>query len=156
MPSGNYGTNSIKQFDMTEEQFQFLARYEDNLRTAMTRKWARHPGVTAVKSIYNLLTELTGPRPRLNAMCQSCTLATLADAGKLYFAEKERREAMAQTERQAREAEAKKAAEAAQQEAEKPAETAAKPKAKKTPTKSAKAAEQDKPAKKPKAAKIEK
>lgn len=118
---------------MTEEQFQFLARYEDNLRTAMTRKWARHPGVTAVKTIYNLLTELTGPRPRLNAMCQSCTLATLADAGKLYFAEKERREA-----------EAKKAAEAARQEAEKPAETAAKPKAKKTP------------AKKPKAAKIEK
>ena len=26
----------------------------------MTRKWARHPGVTAVKTIYNLLTELTG------------------------------------------------------------------------------------------------
>lgn len=114
---------------MTEEQFQFLARYEDNLRTAMTRKWARHPGVTAVKSIYNLLTELTGPRPRLNAMCQSCTLSVLSDAGKLYFAEKERREQ-----------EAKKAAEAA----EKPATSDPKPKAKKSTTR------------KPKAAKIEK
>ena len=113
---------------MTEEQFNFLARYEDNLRTAMTRKWARHPGVTAVKTIYNLLTELTGPRPRLNTMCQSCVLATLADAGKLYFAEKERREKEA----------------AATQEAEKPATSDHKPKAKKTTTR------------KPKAAKIEK
>ncbi len=118
---------------MTEEQFQFLARYEDNLRTAMTRKWARHPGVTAVKNIYNLLTELTGPRPRLNAMCQSCTLSVLSDAGKLYFAEKERREA-----------EAKKAAEAAQQEAEKPATSEVKPKAKKTTAKKPKAAKTEK------------
>lgn len=106
---------------MTEEQFQFLARYEDNLRTAMTRKWARHPGVTAVKSIYNLLTELTGPRPRLNAMCQSCTLSVLADAGKLYFAEKERREQ-----------EAKKAAEAAKEAQEQAVKTEAKPAPKKT------------------------
>ena len=121
MPSGNYGTNSIKRYNMTEEQFNFLARYEDNLRTAMTRKWARHPGVTAVKTIYNLLTELTGPRPRLNAMCQSCVLATLADAGKLYFAEKERREA-----------EAKKAAEAAKEAQEQAVKTEAKPAPKKT------------------------
>lgn len=113
---------------MTEEQFQILARYEDNLRTAMTRKWARHPGTTAVKTIYAILTDLTGPRPRLNAMCQSCVLATLSDAGKLYFAEKERREKAA----------------AAPQEAKKPATSEAKPKAKKTPTKKVKAAKIEK------------
>lgn len=110
---------------MTEEQFQILARYEDNLRTAMTRKWARHPGTTAVKTIYAILTDLTGPRPRLNAMCQSCVLATLSDAGKLYFAEKERRE---------------KEAEAPQE-----AETeAVKPKAKKVSTKKPKASKIEK------------
>lgn len=113
---------------MTQEQFDILSRYEDNLRTAMTRKWARHPGTTAVKTIYGILTELTGPRPRLNALCQSCVLATLADAGKLYFAEKELREKAA----------------AAPQEDEKHATSDTKPKAKKTP------------ARKPKATKIEK
>lgn len=118
---------------MTEEQFQILARYEDNLRTAMTRKWARHPGTTAVKTIYAILTELTGPRPRLNAMCQSCVLSTLSDAGKLYFAEKERRE---------KEVEAK--LRATREAAEKAGTEAVKPKSKKVPTK------------KPKVSKIEK
>lgn len=123
---------------MTEEQFQFLARYEDNLRTAMTRKWARHPGVTAVKTIYNLLTELTGPRPRLNAMCQSCVLATLADAGKLYFAEKERREKEV-------EAKLKATREAAEAKNENKAETeVVKPKAKKVSTKKPKASKTEK------------
>lgn len=130
---------------MTEEQFQILARYEDNLRTAMTRKWARHPGTTAVKTIYAILSDLTGPRPRLNALCQSCVLATLADAGKLYFAEKERREkeveAKLKATREAAETDAPKVAKETAKEADsKPV----KPKAKKVSTK------------KPKASKIEK
>lgn len=122
---------------MTEEQFQFLARYEDNLRTAMTRKWARHPGTTAVKTIYGILTDLTGPRPRLNALCQSCVLATLADAGKLYFAEKERRESEAKKAAEAakeaqEQATEKQAKETAKEADSKPVKTEAKPAPKKT------------------------
>lgn len=140
---------------MTQEQFDILSRYEDNLRTAMTRKWARHPGTTAVKTIYGILTELTGPRPRLNALCQSCVLATLADAGKLYFAEKERRE-KAQTERQAREKEVEAKLKATREAAETDAPKVAKETAKEADSKPVKPKAKKVSTKKPKASKTEK
>lgn len=111
---------------MTERDFNYLQQYEDNLRTAVRSGWARNPGRSALQGIYDIVHE-SEQLPRFNPGCASCVLSILQKAGKLYFAEKERR-----------------AAAAAPQEV------------KKTPTKSAKAAKQDKPAKKPKAAKIEK
>ena len=78
---------------MTDTQFQTLARYEDNLRQAQGGRWARHPGRTAIQSIYKTLTELAGPQPRLQPFCAPCVLRVLKEAGKLYFAEKEARDA---------------------------------------------------------------
>lgn len=77
---------------MTDTQFQTLARYEDNLRQAQGGRWARHPGRTAIQSIYKTLTELAGPQPRLQTFCAPCVLRVMKEAGKLYFAEKEARE----------------------------------------------------------------
>lgn len=113
---------------MTDTQFQTLARYEDNLRQAQGGRWARHPGRTAIQSIYKTLTELAGPQPRLQTFCAPCVLRVMKEAGKLYFAEKERREKET----------------IAQQTALKATETPAKPKAKKTTTKKPKAAETEK------------
>ena len=129
---------------MTDEQFNALATYEDNFRTAINTRWARHPGRTALATINSIYSAAAGVPPRrVNFLCQQCVLDLLRSAGKLYFAEKDRREAMAQTERQARDAEAAEKLRAAQ-EAEKPATAAKKPRAKKTPAKPRKAAETEK------------
>lgn len=105
---------------MTDKQFNTLAQYEANLKTATTSSWARHPGRSAMQIIYNTLTEIAGPQPRLQTFCQPCVLRVLRTAGELYFAEKEAREAAAKA-------------------AEKPAETDAKPEAKKTSSRKPKA-----------------
>lgn len=76
---------------MTDQQFNILAQYEENLRTATTSTWARHPGRSALAIIYKTLTEIAGPQPRLQMFCQPCVLRVLRNAGKLYFEEKEKR-----------------------------------------------------------------
>lgn len=114
----------------TEEQFNILAQYEANLRTAVDGNWARNPGRTALAQINGILNEATKSNHRLNAWCQQCILSLLRSAGKLYFEDKKEREAM------------KAKAEAEQKASETPlklAETDAKPKAKKTPSKKPKA-----------------
>lgn len=113
----------------TEEQFNILAQYEANLRTAVDGNWARNPGRTALAQINDILNEATKTNHRLNAWCQQCILSLLRSAGKLYFEDKKEREAMkAEAEKKASET------------ALKLAETDEKPKAKKTPSKKPKAA----------------
>lgn len=80
---------------MTDKQFNTLAQYEANLKTATTSTWARHPGRSAMQIIYNTLTEIAGPQPRLQTFCQPCVLRVLRTTGKLYFEEKAKREAEA-------------------------------------------------------------
>ena len=112
-----------------DEQFNILAQYEANLRTAVDGNWARNPGRTALAQINGILNEATKANHRLNAWCQQCVLSLLRSAGKLYFEDKKERET--------------KKAEAEQKASETPlklAETDAKPKAKKTPSKKPKAA----------------
>ena len=118
---------------MTDRQFNILAQYEDNLRTATTSTWARHPGRSAIQVIYKTLTEIAGPQPRLQAFCQPCVLRVLRNAGKLYFEEKERRAEIAR---------------------EKAIDEALKKEEKKAPKTATKTADKKTPAKKPKAAKI--
>lgn len=120
----------------TEEQFNILAQYEDNLRTAVDGNWARNPGRTALAQINGILNEATKANHRLNAWCQQCILSLLRSAGKLYFEDKKERETQK-----------------AEQTPPKLAETDAKPKAKKTTTKSEKAVKTDNPAAKKKAPK---
>lgn len=122
---------------MTNEQFNTLARYDEEIRIAATRRWARVPSRSALKEIHDTLLALTGPRPRLNPLCHACVLRLLQDAGKVYLPEKERREAEAQAMREAAEKAEKAVAEAAQTATASP-ETDTKPKAKKTPAKKAK------------------
>lgn len=112
----------------TEEQFNILAQYEANLRTAVDGNWARNPGRTALAQINDILNGATKTNHRLNAWCQQCILSLLRSAGKLYFEDKKEREAMkAEAEKKASET------------ALKLAETDEKPKAKKTPSKKPKA-----------------
>lgn len=113
----------------TEEQFNILAQYEANLRTAVDGNWARNPGRTALAQINGILNGATKANHRLNAWCQQCVLSLLRSAGKLYFEDKKEREVKKAEEEQ-------KASETAL----KLAETDAKPKAKKTPSKKPKAA----------------
>lgn len=112
----------------TEEQFNILAQYEANLRTAVDGNWARNPGRTALAQINDILNGATKANHRLNAWCQQCVLSLLRSAGKLYFEDKK--------EREDKKAEAEKKA---SETALKLAETDAKPKAKKTPSKKPKA-----------------
>lgn len=114
----------------TEEQFNILAQYEANLRTAVDGNWARNPGRTALAQINGILNEATKSNHRLNAWCQQCVLSLLRSAGKLYFEDKKERE-----DKKAAEAEAKKASETTL----KLAGTDVKPKAKKTSSKKPKA-----------------
>ena len=116
----------IQPSNMTNEQFNTLARYDEEIRIAATRRWARVPSRSALKEIHDTLLAISGPRPRLNPLCHTCVLRLLQDAGKLYLPEKERREAEAQAMREAAE------------KAEKAEIANAKPKAKKTPAKKAK------------------
>ena len=92
---------------MTEEQFQTLARYEDNLRQASGGRWARHPGRTALAEIYKIVADIAGPQPRLQVFCQPCVLRVLKKAADLYFAEKAAREqAVADAKKEERKAKA--------------------------------------------------
>lgn len=77
---------------MTDRDFNYLQQYEDNLRTAVRSGWARNPGRSALQGIYDIVHE-TEQLPRFNPGCASCVLSILQKAGKLYFAEKEAREA---------------------------------------------------------------
>lgn len=121
----------------TEEQFNILAQYEANLRTAVDGNWARNPGRTALAQINDILNGATKANHRLNAWCQQCVLSLLRSAGKLYFEDKKERE----TKKAEAEAEAAKKAE---QTPLKLAETDVKPKAKKTPSKKPKEAKKEK------------
>lgn len=119
-----------------DTQFAELSRFEDNFRTATSTPtgWTRRIAIPDQRRIKAIYTEATGERIPFNIGCGNCLLSLLKRAGKLYFADKEERE----------------------QAAQKAEETDAKPKTGKTTTKSAKAVDTDKPARKPKAPKTEK
>ena len=76
----------------TDEQFNILSQYEENLRTATNSNWARNPGRTALGQINDILNAATGVKHRINTWCQQCILTLLRNAGKLYFEDKAERE----------------------------------------------------------------
>lgn len=78
---------------MTNEQFQALAPYERHYKTAIEIGFTRYPGRAAIDTMYNIYKGVTGSRIRLNASCGTCVLHLVQDVGKLYFKEKEVREA---------------------------------------------------------------
>ena len=83
---------------MTDEQFQALAQYEDRFTTSINAKWCRYPGLAALQTMVSVYNSVTGQTLRLNSGCSRCVLHVVQDTGRLYFAEKARREAVQATE----------------------------------------------------------
>lgn len=94
---------------MTEEQFNTLAQYEGNFETALKANYSRYPGQEGVTTMFNIYRDLTHTRMNLNRSCSVCILNLVKSLGKLYFAEKTRREEEARKAEEAKmEAELKK------------------------------------------------
>ena len=77
---------------MTDDQFAALTPYEHHFETALKANYSRYPGVPAIDTMFRIFRELTGSRIYLNRSCSACVLNLVKNVGKLYFAEKERRE----------------------------------------------------------------
>jgi hypothetical protein len=77
---------------MTDEQFNALAPYEENYKTAIEVNYSRYPGVAAIDTMFNVYRAVTNSRININRTCGTCILHLVQDVGKLYFAEKKRRE----------------------------------------------------------------
>ena len=73
----------------TEEQMKALSVYEEHLRTAVFKRWARTPGREGIRVIWEIYTKATGDRRRLPDNCSDCILGLLQDCGKIYFLDKE-------------------------------------------------------------------
>jgi len=76
---------------MTDEQFNALAQYEDNYKTAIDLGYSRYPGQAGVNTMFNIYRDLTNTRTNMNRSCSVCILHLVQKVGKLYFAEKARR-----------------------------------------------------------------
>lgn len=83
---------------MNDEQFAALAQYEDRFRTAIDAKWCRYPGLAALQTMVSVYNSVTGQGIRINSGCSRCVLHVVQDTGRVYFAEKARREAVQATE----------------------------------------------------------
>ena len=69
----------------TKEQLNTLSAWEENFRTAVNAQWARNPGRSGLRLIYDIFTSATGDRRRFSDNCNHCILSLLTDCGKLYF-----------------------------------------------------------------------
>ena len=124
-----------------DTQFAELSRFEDNFRTATSTPtgWTRRIAIPDQRRIKAIYTEATGERVPYNIGCGNCLLSLLKKAGKLYFADKEVREAIANQPQPEPEFDP-----APVEPAQKPRKTSAKPKGEKTPAKTKKAAKTEK------------
>ena len=77
---------------MTDEQFNALAPFEQHYKTAIQVNYTRYPGRAAIDTMFNIYRELTNSRININRSCGTCVLHLVQNVGKLYFAEKKRRE----------------------------------------------------------------
>ena len=69
----------------TTEQLNILSAWEENFRTAVKAKWARNPGRSGLREIYDIYTAATGDRRRFSDNCSTCILSLLTDCGRIYF-----------------------------------------------------------------------
>lgn len=79
---------------MTDEQYNALAPFEPNFKTALEVNYSRYPGAAAIDTMFNIHRALTNSRLSLNRSCSVCILNLVKSVGRLYFAEKARRERM--------------------------------------------------------------
>ena len=71
----------------TTEQLNILSKWEEHFRTAVNARWARNPGRSALRVIYDIYIHATGDRRRFSDNCSQCILSLLTDCGNLYFAD---------------------------------------------------------------------
>ena len=123
-----------------DTQFAELARFEDNFRTATSTPtgWTRRIAIPDQRRIRAIYTEATGERVPYNIGCGNCLLSLLKKAGKLWLADKEAREAIANQPQPEPEFDAAPPTPA------KPRKTSAKKASDKTPAKTKKAAKTEK------------
>ena len=69
----------------TTEQLETLSQWEENFRTAVRAQWARNPGRSGLRVIYDIYTAATGDKRRFSDNCNHCILSLLQDCGNLYF-----------------------------------------------------------------------
>lgn len=79
----------------SDENFELLKPYEPYFLTAVRSSWARNIGSTMLESLRRIFEETSGHPYPLRGSCGTCQLHLLQDAGKLYFQDKEEREALA-------------------------------------------------------------
>ena len=79
----------------TKEQIETLSAWEENFRTAVKARWARNPGRTALRVIYDIYTAATGDRRRFSDNCSDCILSLLHDCGEIYYRDVEEMARMA-------------------------------------------------------------
>lgn len=101
----------------TEEQFNALTPVADELRRAIDHNYAHNPGAKTLDAIREAYISASGTKryPR-NWGCSACVVQLMKDAGRLYFADLDERNAAA-----LEAANAAAAAEATKEEAAKPA-----------------------------------
>ena len=68
-----------------EEQMKALAAYEEHFRTAIKAQWAKNPGRTGLRVIWEIYTQATGDTRRFNDNCSHCILNLLHDCGTIYY-----------------------------------------------------------------------
>lgn len=69
----------------TTDQLETLSQWEEQFRTAVRAQWARNPGRSGLRVIYDIYTAATGDQRRFSDNCNHCILSLLQDCGKLYF-----------------------------------------------------------------------
>ena len=73
---------------LTDEQAEYLSRYEGILSQAVNTSSARNPGRDALTKIRQILIDVTGkPQPK-NFGCGRCVYNILHSAGVIYFAQR--------------------------------------------------------------------
>ena len=76
---------------MTEEQYNALAPYEPNFKTALECQYSRYPGADGVDTMFRIWKEITNTRMNINRSCSVCILHLIQDVGRLWYAEKAKR-----------------------------------------------------------------
>lgn len=75
---------------MTTDDFNYLAKFEIHFARAIESGYCRYIATADMKRIAEIYQALTSAR--VNIVCPKCKLALLRDVGRLYYAEKTRRE----------------------------------------------------------------
>lgn len=89
---------------LTDKQFEALAKYEDNFRTAINSRWSRGISAAAYDFMREVYQSATGQTMPGRPSCGNCILRMLQAVGRLYFADKAEREQAAENAEKAKSA----------------------------------------------------